>query len=283
MINPFKSKKGLGRGLSSLIGDSQSREDKNKISISSIVRNKYQPRKKFDKESLEELTNSIKERGIIQPIIVRRSEDQDGKYEIIAGERRWQSAQNAGLHEVPVIIIKADNLKSLEFAIVENVQRKDLNPIEEAEGYKRLIDDFNYDQDKVSKFIGKSRAHISNCLRLLSLPKEVIELIIEEKISQGHAKILVGLENAFFLAKKFIDKKLSVRQSEHLIRVLKFNSNKTKKTKNADLLSLESSIEDKTGIKVSITNKKNNSGMVSFQYKDLDQLNRLIMVIKTNY
>ena len=283
MINPFKSKKGLGRGLSSLIGDSQSSEDKSKISISSIVRNKYQPRKKFDKESLEELTNSIKERGIIQPIIVRRSEDQDGKYEIIAGERRWQSAQNAGLHEVPVIIIKADNLKSLEFAIVENVQRKDLNPIEEAEGYKRLIDDFNYDQDKVSKFIGKSRAHISNCLRLLSLPKEVIELIIEEKISQGHAKILVGLENAFFLAKKIIDKKLSVRQSEHLIRVLKFNSNKTKKTKNADLLSLESSIEDKTGIKVSIANKKNNSGMVSFQYKDLDQLNRLIMVIKTNY
>ena len=283
MINPFKSKKGLGRGLSSLIGDSQSREDKNKISISSIVRNKYQPRKKFDKDSLDELTNSIKERGIIQPIVVRRSENQDGKYEIIAGERRWQAAQNAGLHEVPVIIIKADNLKSLEFAIVENVQRKDLNPIEEAEGYKRLIDDFNYDQDKVSKFIGKSRAHISNCLRLLSLPKEVIELIIEEKISQGHAKILVGLENAFFLAKKIIDKKLSVRQSEHLIRVLKFNSNKTKKTKNADLLSLESSIEDKTGIKVSITNKKNNSGMVSFQYKDLDQLNRLIMVIKANY
>ena len=283
MINPFKSKKGLGRGLSSLIGDSQSSEDKSKISISSIVRNKYQPRKKFDKESMEELTNSIKERGIIQPIIVRRSEDQDGKYEIIAGERRWQSAQNAGLHEVPVIIIKADNLKSLEFAIVENVQRKDLNPIEEAEGYKRLIDDFNYDQDKVSKFIGKSRAHISNCLRLLSLPKEVIELIIEEKISQGHAKILVGLENAFFLAKKIIDKKLSVRQSENLIRVLKFNSNKTKKNKNADLLSLESSIEDKTGIKVSITNKKNNSGMVSFQYKDLDQLNRLIMVIKENY
>jgi len=283
MINPFKSKKGLGRGLSSLIGDSQSSEDKSKISISSIVRNKYQPRKKFDKESLEELTNSIKERGIIQPIVVRRSEDQDGKYEIIAGERRWQSAQNAGLHEVPVIIIKADNLKSLEFAIVENVQRKDLNPIEEAEGYKRLIDDFNYDQDKVSKFIGKSRAHISNCLRLLSLPKEVIELIIEEKISQGHAKILVGLENAFFLAKKIIDKKLSVRQSENLIRVLKFNSNKTKKNKNADLISLESSIEDKTGIKVSITNKKNNSGMVSFQYKDLDQLNRLIMVIKTNY
>ena len=283
MINPFKSKKGLGRGLSSLIGDSRSSDDKTKISISSIVRNKYQPRKKFDKESLQELSDSIKERGIIQPIVVRRSEDQDGKYEIVAGERRWQAAQNAGLHEVPVIVINADNLKSLEFAIVENVQRKDLNPIEEAEGYKRLIDDFNYDQDKVSKFIGKSRAHISNCLRLLSLPKEVIELIIDEKISQGHAKILVGIENAFFLAKKIIDKKLSVRQSESLIRVLKSKSNKNIKTKNPNLLNLETSIEEKTGIKVYISNKKNNSGQVTFQYKDLDQLNRLIMVIKANY
>tara|TARA_B100002052_G_scaffold228544_1_gene211088 strand:- start:1210 stop:2058 length:849 start_codon:yes stop_codon:yes gene_type:complete len=282
MINPFKSKKGLGRGLSSLIGDSQPSKDKNKISISLIVRNKYQPRKKFDKESLKELSDSIKERGIIQPIVVRRSEDLDGKYEIVAGERRWQAAQNAGLHDVPVIIINADNLKSLEFAIVENVQRKDLNPIEEAEGYKRLIDDFNYDQDKVSKFIGKSRAHISNCLRLLSLPKEVIELIIDEKISQGHAKILVGVENAFFLAKKIINKKLSVRQSESLIRALKSKSN-NKKAKNPNLLNLETSIEEKIGIKVSISNKKNNSGKVTFQYKDLDQLNRLIMVIKDNY
>ena len=282
MINPFKSKKGLGRGLSSLIGDSQPSKDKNKISISLIVRNKYQPRKKFDKESLKELSDSIKERGIIQPIVVRRSEDLDGKYEIVAGERRWQAAQNAGLHNVPVIIINADNLKSLEFAIVENVQRKDLNPIEEAEGYKRLIDDFNYDQDKVSKFIGKSRAHISNCLRLLSLPKEVIELIIDEKISQGHAKILVGVENAFFLAKKIINKKLSVRQSESLIRALKSKSN-NKKAKNPNLLNLETSIEEKIGIKVSISNKKNNSGKVIFQYKDLDQLNRLIMVIKDNY
>ena len=282
MINPFKSKKGLGRGLSSLIGDSQPSKDKNKISISLIVRNKYQPRKKFDKESLKELSDSIKERGIIQPIVVRRSEDLDGKYEIVAGERRWQAAQNAGLHDVPVIIINADNLKSLEFAIVENVQRKDLNPIEEAEGYKRLIDDFNYDQDKVSKFIGKSRAHISNCLRLLSLPKEVIELIIDEKISQGHAKILVGVENAFFLAKKIINKKLSVRQSESLIRALKSKSN-NKKAKNPNLLNLETSIEEKIGIKVYISNKKNNSGQVTFQYKDLDQLNRLIMVIKENY
>ena len=204
MINPFKSKKGLGRGLSSLIGESEKIDDKKNISISSLVRNKYQPRKKFDEVSLEELTNSIRERGIIQPIIARPSPDEEDKFEIIAGERRWQAAQFAGLHEVPVTILNADNLKSLEFAIVENVQRKDLNPIEEAEGYKRLIDEFSYDQDKVSKFIGKSRAHISNCLRLLSLPQEIIELIIEGKLSQGHAKILVGLDNATLLAKKII-------------------------------------------------------------------------------
>jgi ParB family chromosome partitioning protein len=283
MMNPFKSKKGLGRGLSSLIGDSQINDSNTKVSISSIVRNKYQPRKKFDEESLEELSNSIKERGIIQPIIVRKSEDQNDKFEIVAGERRWQAAQNAGLHEVPVIIINADNLKSLEFAIVENVQRKDLNPIEEAEGYKRLIDEFKYDQERVAKFIGKSRAHISNCLRLLSLPKEVVELIVEEKISHGHAKILVGLENAFFLAKKIIDKKLSVRQSENLIRALKLAGNKGKKTKNPNIISLESVLEEKTGIKAFINNRKNNSGQVTFQYKDLDQLNRLIMVIKANY
>ena len=283
MINPFKTKKGLGRGLSSLIGDSQTNEGKNKILISSIVSNKYQPRKKFDKESLEELSNSIKERGIIQPIVVRRSESQDHKYEIIAGERRWQAAQHAGLHEVPVIIIKADNLKSLEFAIVENVQRKDLNPIEEADGYKKLIDEFGYDQDKVSKFIGKSRSHITNSLRLLSLPNEVVYLIEQEKLSQGHAKILVGLENAHLLAKKIIDKNLSVRQSENLVRLLK-NPNKIKSSlKDANLKSLEESIEDKTGIKVLIRNKKNNSGLIAFEYKDLDQLNRLIMVIKANY
>ncbi len=221
MINPFKSKKGLGRGLSSLIGDSEVTENKSTIFISSIVRNKHQPRKNFEKESLEELTNSIKERGIIQPIIVRKSKDQDGKFEIVAGERRWQAAQNAGLHEVPAVVIKADNLKSLEFAIVENVQRKDLNPIEEAEGYKKLIDEFRYDQEKVAKFIGKSRSHISNCLRLLSLPNEVIDLIQNNKLSQGHAKVLVGLENAFFIAKKIIEKKLSVRQTEALARITK--------------------------------------------------------------
>ena len=283
MINPFKSKKGLGRGLSSLIGDSNITENKATISISSIIGNKYQPRKNFEKESLEELTNSIKERGVIQPIIVRKSDDYNGKFEIIAGERRWQSAQNAGLHEIPAVVIKADNLKSLEFSIVENVQRKDLNPVEEAEGYKRLIDEFGYDQEKVAKFIGKSRTHISNSLRLLTLPKQVIMLIEQEKISQGHAKILVGLENALLLAKKIIDKKLSVRQAENLIRVLKFSKNSKSKSRDPNIINLEENVESKTGLKVKIHSKKNNSGSVLFEYRDNDQLNHLLMIIKTNY
>ena len=282
-MDAFKIKRGLGRGLSSLIGDTKVNSNINKLPITDLVRNKFQPRKNFDKENLEELTNSIKERGIIQPIIVRVSEDQKNKYEIIAGERRWQAAQNAGLHEVPVIIIKADNLKSLEFAIVENVQRKDLNPIEEAEGYKRLIDDFQYDQEKVSKFIGKSRAHISNCIRLLSLPKEIIELIIEEKISQGHAKILVGLENALLLAKKIISKKLSVRQTENLVRLIKTKNNYSIKRKDPNILSIEEELSNKIGMRVFVKNKRNNSGIISLEYKAVDQLDRLVEIIKKNY
>ena len=283
MINPFKTKKGLGRGLSSLIGDSEVKENKTTISISSIIKNKHQPRKRFEKESLEELTSSIKERGIIQPIIVRKSDDLIDKFEIVAGERRWQAAQKAGLHKVPAVVIEADNLKSLEFAIVENVQRKDLNPIEEAEGYKRLIDDFNYDQEKVAKFIGKSRAHISNCLRLLSLPEKIIEYIIGEKISQGHAKILVGLENAQLLAEKIISKKLSVRQTEALVRITKSNKASFKKNKDSNIQEIENQIMEKIGIRVNVNNKKNNSGTLTFEYKDLDQMERIINVIKNNY
>ena len=283
MMNPFKSKKGLGRGLSSLIGDSEKIDDKKNISISSLVRNKYQPRKKFDEVSLEELTNSIRESGIIQPIIVRPSSDEENKFEIIAGERRWQAAQYAGLHEVPVVVINIDNLKSLEFAIIENVQRKDLNPIEEAEGYKRLINEFSYDQDKVSKFIGKSRAHISNCLRLLTLPQEIIELVIEEKLSQGHAKILVGLDNAIFLAKKIISKKLSVRQSESLVRMLKSSSNNSIKKKDPNIINLEQELTDKIGMRVFVKNKRNNSGIISLEYNGADQLDRLAEIIKQYY
>ena len=283
MINPFKSKKGLGRGLSSLIGDSKTKVLKNKISVSSLIRNKYQPRKKFNKDSLDELTSSIKERGIIQPIVVRKSEHENDKYEIIAGERRWLAAQNAGLHEVPIVEVEADDLKSLEFAIVENVQRNDLNPIEEANGYQKLIDEFSYDQDKVAKFIGKSRTHITNCLRLLSLPKEVINLIEEGKLSQGHAKILVSLENAYFLAKKIIDKKLSVRQSENLVRLLKSKNKFKIVSKDSNIRELENILKDKIGVNVTIKNKKNNSGQIIFEYKDQDQLDHLIKVIKLNY
>ena len=282
MMNPF-SKKGLGRGLSSLIGDVPKIAATNKLSISDITRNKYQPRNYFKRERLEELTSSIKERGIIQPIIVRQSENNNGKYEIVAGERRWLAAQNAGLHEVPVVVIEADSLKSLEFAIVENVQRHDLNPIEEAKGYQRLIDEFNYDQEKVSKFIGKSRSHITNCLRLLTLPKEVIVLIEEGKLSQGHAKIIVGLDNCHLIAKKVIDKKLSVRQTENIVKLYKSTKKIKLIKKDSNLISLEKTLQNKTGIRTFIKNKKNNSGTISFEYKDLDQLNRLIEIIKNNY
>lgn len=268
--------------MSSLIGDSDITVTTNKISISSIVPNKFQPRKKFEKESLEELSNSIRERGIIQPLIVRKSDDKENKYELIAGERRLQASQNAGLHEVPVVILKADNLKSLEFAIVENVQRKDLNPIEEAEGYQRLINEFHYDQEKVAKFIGKSRAHISNCLRLLGLPKKIIKYLEDEKISQGHAKILVGLENSELIADKIISKKLSVRQTEALARLTR-NKNIQKNKKDPNILDTENQLSSKIGMRVFIQNKKNKSGTLTFEYKDFDQLDRLIKIVKDNY
>jgi ParB family chromosome partitioning protein len=282
-MGPFRIKKGLGRGLSSLIGDTKVNSNVNKLSVSDLVRNKLQPRKIFDQKNLEELTNSIKERGVIQPIIVRNSQNHTDKYEIIAGERRWLAAQNAGLHEIPVVITEADDLKSLEFAIVENVQRHDLNSIEEANGYQKLIDQFGYDQEKVAKFIGKSRSHISNCLRLLTLPKEVITLIENGNLSQGHAKVLVGLENAFFVAKKIIDKKLSVRQAENLVKIFKTKSKSKYILKDPNLKQLESELINKIGLNVSINNKKNNSGSIYFEYKNLDQLNRIIEIIKINY
>ena len=283
MINPFKTKKGLGRGLSSLIGDSDIKTSNDKISISSIIPNKNQPRKIFEKDALEELKNSIKERGIIQPLIVRKSDNQDDKFELIAGERRWQAAQLAGLHEVPVVIIEADNLKSLEFAIIENVQRKDLNAVEEAESYKKLIENFGYDQEKVSKFIGKSRSHISNSLRLLTLPEKLIDMIRHQKISQGHAKILIGLENALSLADKIIKKKLSVRQAENLVRILKSDKKKSNLSKDPDILATQNSLSEKIGMRVYLNNKKNNSGTLTFEYKAIDQLDRLINIIKSNY
>ncbi len=283
MINPFKKKRGLGRGLSSLIGDSDIKNSNEKVLISSITPNKNQPRKLFDKYALEELSNSIKERGIIQPLIVRKSKNQDYKYELIAGERRWQAAQMAGLHEVPVVVVEADNLKSLEFAIIENVQRKDLNSIEEAESYKNLIENFGYDQEKVAKFIGKSRSHISNSLRLLTLPQKIIEMIRSDKISQGHAKILIGIENALLLAEKIVKKKLSVRQTESLVRIIKNGQQKRSLLRNSNVISIENELTEKIGMRVHLINKKDNSGTLTLSYKGLDQLDRLIKVIKENY
>jgi len=276
-------KKGLGRGLSSLLGDSLKKIETNKISIKDIVRNKFQPRTHFDKQSLEELTNSIKEQGVIQPIIVRPDKLSDGKYEIIAGERRWLASQNAGLHEVPAVILNVDDIKSLELAIIENVQRQDLNSIEEARGYQKLVDDFNYNQEKLSQFIGKSRSYIANSLRLLSLPKEVLLMVEQGNLSAGHARALIGLNNSADIAKKIIQKKLSVRQSEILVRQFKDKKFKLVSKKDPNILDLQKSLEEKVGLTVSINNKKNNSGTISFEYHDLDQLNKLIDTIKKNY
>ena len=282
-MDTTKIKKGLGRGLSSLIGETKPDVNINKVSISNLQRNKLQPRKLFEEDSLQDLTNSIKERGIIQPIVVRKSNDDNSKYEIIAGERRWLAAQKAGLHEVPVVVTDADDLKSLEFAIVENVQRNDLNTIEEARGYQRLIEEFSYNQEKVAQFIGKSRSHIANFLRVLSLPEAVLKLIETQKLSAGHAKILVGLANAEFVANKIIEKNLSVRQSENFVKIFKTKKHSFKVSKDINLQVLENSIREKIGLNVLIKNKKNNSGSLLLEYKDLDQLNKIIEIIKSNY
>jgi ParB family chromosome partitioning protein len=278
-----KIKKGLGRGLSSLIGEIKTEININKLSISDLISNKFQPRKFFDEDNLQDLTNSIKERGIIQPIIVRKSSDNNSKYEIIAGERRWLAAQKAGLHEVPVVITNVDDLKSLEFAIIENVQRNDLNALEEARGYQRLIEEFSYDQEKVAEFIGKSRSHIANFLRLLALPEAVLKLIETKKITPGHAKILVGLENAEFVANKIIEKNLSVRQAENFVKIFKIKKQSLKGPRDVNLQSLENSVREKIGLNVLIKNRKNNTGSVVLEYKDLDQLNKIIEIIKSNY
>ena len=278
-----KIKKGLGRGLSSLIGETKIETATNKALIGELSPNKFQPRKNFDEESLSELTNSIKERGVIQPIIVRKSSDNKTKFEIVAGERRWLAAQRAKLHEVPIVITEIDDLKSLEFAIVENVQRNDLNPLEEAHGYKRLIDEFSYDQEKVSKFIGKSRSYITNSLRLLTLPGEIFKMIENKQLTPGHAKILVGLENAVFVANKIIEKNLSVRQTEKFVKLFKPKKQNVSKSKDLNIKDLEMTISSSIGLKVDIQNKKNNKGKISIEYKDLDQLNRIIEILKKNY
>jgi ParB family transcriptional regulator, chromosome partitioning protein len=282
-MNSNKIKKGLGRGLSSLIGETKVEGTINKLSLSDIIPNKYQPRKNFDEENLKDLTNSIKERGVIQPIIVRRGNSEHSKYEIIAGERRWIAASQAGLHDIPVVVTEADDLKSLEFAIVENIQRHDLNPLEEAQGYKRLIDEFSYDQEKVSKFIGKSRSYITNSLRILNLPEDVLKLVEKRKLTSGHAKVLVGLQNASFIANKIIEKKLSVRQAENLVKIFKKGKTSFFTSKDPNIKTLEASVTEKTGLNVMIKNDKKNKGSISFSYKDIDQLNKIIEIIKSYY
>ena len=282
-MNKNRLKKGLGRGLSSLLGDTSKKIQTNKVAINDLTRNKFQPRKNFNEENLLELTNSIKEQGVIQPIVVRPDKTAGAKYEIIAGERRWLASQRAGLHEVPVVILNVDDVKSLEFAIVENVQRQDLNPVEEARGYQKLIDDFQYNQEKLSKFIGKSRSYIANSLRLLTLANEVLVMVEEGTITAGHARSLIGLHNSLEIAKKIVQKKLSVRQTEVLVRQLRNKKIQLVYKKDPNILDLQKALEEKTGLNISINNKKNNSGTVSFEYQDLDQLDKIINTIKNNY
>ena len=283
--------KGLGKGLSALLGDAKKNNENivdigkiktDKTPIHLLVPNKYQPRKKFEKKQLEELAQSIKGRGIIQPIAIRKSTG--GKYEIIAGERRWRAAQLAKIHEVPTVLLDADDELAAEFAVLENVQREGLNAVEEAEGYQTLIDKFQYTQDKIAEMIGKSRVYIANTLRLKKLPIQIQQMINDGLLTPGHARALIDVNNNIELAKEIINKNLSVRQAELLT---KKNVSKTTKVKSKfidpNIQDLQRSLENKVGMKVTISNKKNNKGTISFDYKDLDQLNKLIENIKSKY
>jgi len=269
-------KKGLGRGLSALFGDESPKQESklnkelNTVSISDLSRNPYQPRESFDETKLVELSNSIKKNGIIQPIAVRPKKNLPGKFEIIAGERRWLAAQKAGLHEIPITILDLSDVESLEVAIVENIQRDDLNSIEEAKGYKRLSEEFNYDHESISKLMSKSRSHISNTLRLLTLPSDIIKLIEEGSLTTGQARPLIGLANASYIAEEIVAKNYSARKVEYLVKSKKINGSKFK-TYDANILKAQELIEKKLGLRVNILNKKNNSGKVTIEYKDLEQ------------
>ena len=269
-------KKGLGRGLSALFGDEklndnpQKTSQSNTVSISDLSRNPYQPRQYFSEEKLNELANSIKKNGIIQPIAVRPNKSEKGKYEIVAGERRWLAAQRAGLHNIPVTILELSDVESLEVAIVENIQRDDLNPIEEARGYKRLSDEFKYDHESISKLMSKSRSHISNTLRLLTLPKDVVSMLEEGTLTSGQARPLIGLINASSIAEEIVSKNYSARKVEYLVKSKK-NLNSSKNNPDPNILKIQERIEKILGLKVNIINKKNNSGKIYIEYKDLDQ------------
>ena len=268
-------KKGLGRGLSALFGDSPPKEknqvsnQSNMVAIADLSSNPYQPRQNFKEEKLDELANSIRKNGIIQPIAVRPSKLKQGKYEIIAGERRWLAAQRAGLHEIPVTILDLSDVESLEVAIVENIQRDDLNPIEEAKGYKRLNEEFKYDHENISKLMSKSRSHISNTLRLLTLPSDVIAMLEEGTLTSGQARPLIGISNASSIAEEIVSKNYSARKVEYIIRNKKGNNKK--KTVDTNVLKTQERLEKILGLKVNIVNKKNNSGKITIEYKDLDQ------------
>ena len=267
-------KKGLGKGLSALFGEIENKIDnkgnqRNTIAISDLKRNKYQPRTIFDEEKLEELSLSIKENGIVQPIAVRPNKYDPGKFEIVAGERRWLAAQKAGLNEVPVIVLNIDDQKSLEIAIVENVQRQDLNIIEEAKGYKRLTQEFGYDHDKISKFMSKSRSHVSNTLRLLTLPDDVIGLLEEGKLTAGQARPLIGMPNASEIAENIAKKKVAAREVEAMAKQTK--TKVSEKIEDPNIIFVRNELESRLGLNVEIMNKKNNSGKVVIKYKTLDQ------------
>ena len=280
-------KKGLGRGLSALFGDDKPKDYEkvnkqfNSVSISDLSRNPYQPRQYFSEEKLEELASSIKKNGIIQPIAVRPNKSENGKYEIIAGERRWIAAQRAGLHEIPVTILNLNDVESLEVAIVENIQRDDLNPVEEARGYKRLSEEFNYDHDSISKLMSKSRSHVSNTLRLLTLPKDVIGLIEEGSLTSGQARPLIGLTNASSIAEEIVSKNYSARKVEYLVKSKKPSRSKDK-FYDPNIYKAQDKIERKLGLKVNIINKKNNSGKVVIEYKNLDQFELLSKLLTKN-
>ena len=278
-------KKGLGRGLSALFGDSTPKEklqvsNNNMVAIADLSRNPYQPRQNFKEEKLEELANSIRKNGIIQPIAVRPKKNQSGKFEIVAGERRWLAAQRAGLHEIPVSILELSDVESLEVAIVENIQRDDLNPIEEAKGYKRLNEEFDYDHESISKLMSKSRSHVSNTLRLLTLPKDVVGMLEEGTLSSGQARPLIGISNASSIAEEIVSKNYSARKVEYLTRNKK-NQNRDKVV-DTNVIKAQERIERNLGLKVHINNKKNNSGKVTIEYKDLEQFELISDLLTKN-
>ena len=281
-------KKGLGRGLKALFGDektteknvSQKTHNTMRANISDLSPNKYQPRINFNEDKLQELTNSIKKNGIIQPIAVREDKVDPGRYEIVAGERRWIAAQRAGLHKIPIIVLDLDDKESLEVAIVENIQRDDLNIIEEAKGYQRLSDEFGYDHEKIARFMSKSRSHISNTLRLLTLPKDVVAMIEEGSLTAGQARPLIGLPSATNIAEEIVSKNLSARSVELIVRQKKIPQKSSQYHMDANTLSEQKKIEERLGLNVVIQNKKNNSGKITILYKNLEQFELVSNLLK---